>query len=93
MENIELQTKNQMYNCPYCLKEFSRLNTLKSHIKKIHLIYGIYCPYCLEIYGTITKLESHLALQNDEYHRNLYYLITGRYLKKVNKELLMLNKK
>ena len=77
------------YTCPYCLKKFDKLSSLKTHIVKIHLLYGIYCPYCLEIYGTLGKLESHLLLTNDEYHRNLYYLLSRRNLKKVNKELLI----
>jgi len=89
MENIELQTKNQMYKCPFCLTEFSKLVSLKRHVKKSHLFYGIYCPYCLEIYGTIAKFESHLIMTNDEFHRNLYLLITRKNMKNVNKELFI----
>jgi DNA-directed RNA polymerase subunit RPC12/RpoP len=84
-----MTTENKnYYKCPFCTKEIKSLGGLKSHIKKAHLLYGIYCPYCIEIYGTIGKLVSHLATQNDEYHRNLYFLISGRYLGKVNKKIL-----
>jgi len=76
------------YTCPYCLKKFTKLLLLKRHIKQSHLLYGIYCPFCIEFYGSIGKLESHLASQNDEYHRNLYYLITKRYLRLVDKKIL-----
>lgn len=87
MENLELKTENKTYKCPYCLKEFNKLSFLKVHIKRSHLLYGFYCPFCLEIYGSIEKLESHLVMTNDEYHKNLYNLISRGNLKKVNKEL------
>jgi hypothetical protein len=76
------------YKCPYCLKEIKTLSHLKSHIKKAHLLYGFYCPFCIEFYGSIGKLESHLASQNDEFHRNLYFLISKKYLKFVDKKIL-----
>lgn len=88
MEILELKTKCATYKCPFCLEEFDKLSSLKKHINKSHLLYGIYCPFCAEIYGTIGQLESHLVMQNDKYHRNLYYLISRRNLRKVNKELL-----
>jgi len=78
-----------LYSCPYCIRKFTKLSSLKRHITEVHLLYGIYCPFCLEIYGTLGKLESHLVTINDEYHRNLYFLISRRNMKKVNKELLI----
>jgi len=78
-----------MFKCPFCLKKSNRLSALKTHIKKVHLLYGIYCPYCIEFYGTIGQFQSHLAMTNDKFHRNLYYLITKRYLKRVDKKLLL----
>jgi uncharacterized Zn-finger protein len=89
MENSELKSEIKKYNCPFCLKKFNRLSSLKIHIKKVHLLYGIYCPFCIEFYGTIAKLESHLAMTNDEFHRNLYYLISRKHTKKVDKKLLI----
>ncbi len=77
------------FTCPYCLKKFNKIIDLKKHIFKSHLLYGIYCPFCIEFYGTIGKLQSHLAMANDEFHRNLYYLITKGYLRKVDKKLLI----
>ena len=84
---------NNLYVCPYCLKEMNRLTNLKSHIKKVHLLYGPYCPFCIEFHGTIGKLQSHLVMKNDDYHQNLYYLITKRYIKRVNKKIFMKDKK
>jgi len=84
---------NNLYVCPYCLKEMNRLTNLKSHIKKNHLFYGLYCPYCIEFYGTISKFQSHLVMKNDDYHQNLYYLITKRYTKRVNKKIFMKGEK
>jgi len=85
----EVKNDNLKFICPFCIEKFDKLSSLKIHIKKVHLLYGIYCPFCIEFYGTIGQLQSHLAIANDEFHKNLYYLITKRYTKRVNKKLLM----
>ncbi len=80
-----------MYKCPFCTKKIKQLSILKAHVKKIHLLYGLYCPYCIEFFGSLQLLQNHLISVNDEYHQNLYYLITGRYVKRVNKKLFIDN--
>ncbi len=92
MENSESQSETAKYKCPYCLKKYRTIIHLKIHIKKVHLLYGIYCPYCNESFTTLHKLQSHLASIDDDYHRNFCHLITKRYFRFVDKNLFLVDK-
>ena len=78
-----------MFKCPYCNKNFTRVFSLKTHIKKVHLQHNIYCPFCNEKFKSILLLQTHLLSKNDDFHRNLFYLITRGYKNFIDKKLLM----
>jgi len=89
MENSELQTKIPKYTCPYCGQKFIRISNLKIHITKKHFQYGFYCPYCNESFKNLASLRYHLWSNIDDYHQNLYHLLTKRHSKFIDKKLLM----
>jgi len=89
MSNSQTETITPKYACPYCSRKFTRLFGLRAHVIKKHLQYGYYCPYCNESFKNLESLKYHLWTNIDDYHWNLYNLITKRRLKFINKELLM----
>jgi len=92
MENFELQNENLKYTCPYCGRKFRAIFTMKKHITVNHLVDNIYCPYCGYTCNYTRDLAIHLMNKDDEYHRNLYFLISRKYRRLVNKKLFMENK-
>jgi uncharacterized Zn-finger protein len=90
--NGEFQVKNESrYKCPYCDKKFRKIVNLKYHLKQTHLKHNIYCPYCNEKFTNLHLFMNHLLLKNDDYHLNLYYLLSGKYTNFVNKKIFLVS--
>ena len=77
------------FKCPYCDKKNKRLSSLKKHIFSIHFQNKYYCPYCNENFGNFESLQYHLRINIDDYHQNLYHLLTRRHIKFVDKKLFL----
>ena len=91
MSNSELQTRIPKFKCPYCGQKFKIISTLKRHIIIKHLQYNCSCPYCNKEFESLNELKTHLYNLNDEYHWNLYNLISRKHLKFVDKKFFMEN--
>ena len=77
------------FKCPYCDKKNKNFGSLKRHIIKKHFQNKYYCPYCNENFRNLESLQYHLRINIDDYHQNLYHLITRRHIKFVDKKLLL----
>jgi len=62
--------------CPYCGKEYTRINELKLHINSVHLLNNYSCPFCKINFENPILLLAHLWNSNDRKHRYLHKLIT-----------------
>ena len=78
-----------MFKCPYCETNLKTISSLKRHIIKMHLQHNGYCPFCKEKFKNFESLQFHLRLNIDDYHQNLYYLLTKKYMKFVDKKLFL----
>jgi DNA-directed RNA polymerase subunit RPC12/RpoP len=91
MENLNSQSENKKFKCPYCDKKIKTLGFLKKHIFTIHFKYDYTCPYCNESFRNLKKLQAHLIFKNDKFHRNLFHLITRKHIRFVDKKLFLDN--
>ena len=82
-----------MYSCPFCGRNYEKFYVLKSHIAKFHDTKDIKCPYCPFTADNLHGLRQHAIQKNDEYHQNLYYLLSRKYHNRVKKELFLAKKK
>ena len=89
MENNKLQTEIRKFKCPYCGKKHKTLMTLKRHILNEHIINEISCPYCGEKFKSLKSFQKHLYFKKDNFHYNLYLLITRRYFGYVDKKIFI----
>ena len=89
MENSKLENKKPKFVCPYCGKKLKTISFLKAHITEKHLLYVYYCPYCNEKFETFRKFQYHLRMNIDDYHQNLFHLVTRRHIRFVNKNLFL----
>jgi len=82
-----------MYSCPFCGRNYEKFYVLKSHIAKSHDTKDIKCPYCSFIAHNLHGIRQHAILENDMYHKNLFYLLSRKYRNNVKKELFLAQKK
>ena len=85
---IENVIEENFVICPYCNKKISSIIDLAIHIDNVHLQNNYSCPYCGKRFKNYEALRSHLNHSDDEFHKNLYYLLRQGYRHLVNKELL-----
>jgi len=79
------------FRCPYCGKKIKTIPSLKAHIFEKHLLNNIYCPFCNESFWSFLSFQHHLLANSDDYHQNLFYLLTKRHIRFVDKKLFLDN--